>query len=147
MKSKPILQASRRTFIRNSGLAASSVLLPAFEMEAMGAFFKDRKLKLALIGCGGRGTGAANQALEADPNVELIAMSDLFEDRLTSSFSSLMEKYEGTGKMNVPDTQKFIGFDGFQKAIDLADVVILTTPPGFRPYHFEYRRPRISNPT
>lgn len=138
MKSKPILQASRRTFIRNSGLAASSVLLPVFEMEAMGAFFKDRKLKLALIGCGGRGTGAANQALEADPNVELIAMSDLFEDRLTSSFSSLMEKYEGTGKMNVPDTQKFIGFDGFQKAIDLADVVILTTPPGFRPYHFEY---------
>jgi predicted dehydrogenase len=108
------------------------------DLGAMPSLFKDKKLKLALIGCGGRGTGAANQALEADPEVELIAMADLFEDRLSSSYSSLMEKYEATGKMNVPDTNKFVGFDGFKKAIDLADVVILTTPPGFRPYHFEY---------
>lgn len=138
MNHKPKNSDSRRTFIKNSGLAASTLILPSFKMSGMASVFKDRKLKIALIGCGGRGTGAANQALEADPEVELIAMADLFEDRLNSSFGSLMEKYEGTGKMNVPDSNKFVGFDGYRKAIDLADVVILTTPPGFRPYHFEY---------
>jgi predicted dehydrogenase len=138
MNHKPKNSDSRRTFIKNSGLAASTLILPSFQMSGMASVFKDRKLKIALIGCGGRGTGAANQALEADPEVELIAMADLFEDRLNSSFGSLMEKYDGTGKMNVPDSNKFVGFDGYRKAIDLADVVILTTPPGFRPYHFEY---------
>ncbi|MFM1878208.1 MAG: hypothetical protein RLZZ241_1074 [Bacteroidota bacterium] len=138
MKSNAKIEASRRNFIRNSSMAATTLILPSMDLGAMPSLFKDKKLKLALIGCGGRGTGAANQALEADPEVELIAMADLFEDRLSSSYSSLMEKYEATGKMNVPDTNKFVGFDGFKKAIDLADVVILTTPPGFRPYHFEY---------
>ncbi len=138
MKTNKSPDASRRTFIRNSGLAASSLVLPSFELGAMGRVFQDRKLKLALVGCGGRGTGAANQALEADNQVELVAMADLFEDRLTDSYTNLMEKYQGSGQMNVPDSNKFVGFDGFGKAMDLADVVILATPPGFRPYHFEY---------
>lgn len=138
MKTDKSPNASRRTFIRNSSLAASSLVLPSLELGAMGRVFQDRKLKLALVGCGGRGTGAANQALEADSQVELVAMADLFEDRLTSSYGNLMEKYQGSGQMNVPEANKFVGFDGFRKAIDMADVVILATPPGFRPYHFAY---------
>ncbi len=100
--------------------------------------FNEKKLKIALVGCGGRGTGAANQALQADDHLELVAMADIFEDQLNSSYGNLYEKYKDTGKMNVKDKHKFVGFDGFKKAIDLADVVILSTPPGFRPYHFAY---------
>ncbi len=138
MKPTESPHASRRTFIRNSGLAASTLMLPSLELGAMARVFQDRKLKLALVGCGGRGTGAANQALEADPQVELVAMHDLFEDRVASSYANLMEKYQDTGRVNVPEANKFVGFDGYRRAIDLADVVILATPPGFRPYHFEY---------
>lgn len=129
---------SRRKFIKASTLAASATMLPAFDLQAMAGILKNSKLKLALVGCGGRGTGAANQALQADPDVELVAMADLFEDRLASSYNSLAEAYQGTGKVRVKEKSKFVGFDGFKKAIDLADVVILATPPGFRPYHFAY---------
>ena len=128
----------RRTFIKTSALAASGMMLPNLDLQAMGRMFNDKKLKIALVGCGGRGTGAANQALQADDNVELVAMADLFADRLESSYGNLMERYADSGKMNVEESAKFVGFDGYQKAIDVADVVILTTPPGFRPYHFKY---------
>lgn len=130
---------SRRTFIKNTSMATTGALiLPSMNTGAMANVFNEKKLKLALVGCGGRGTGAANQALQADENVQLVAMADLFEDRLNSSYGSLFEKYQDTGKMKVKEKHRFVGFDGFKKAIDLADVVILATPPGFRPYHFTY---------
>ncbi|MBC2839328.1 Gfo/Idh/MocA family protein [Robiginitalea sp. SC105] len=138
MKKSTQTNDTRRTFIKTSALAASAALLPSLEMQAMARVFNETKLKIALVGCGGRGTGAANQALQADPNVELVAMADLFEDRLNDSYGNLAEAYQGTGKINVADKHKFVGFDGFKKAIDLADVVLLATPPGFRPYHFAY---------
>ncbi len=115
-----------------------ALILPSINTGAMANVFNERKLKIALVGCGGRGTGAANQALEADDNVELVAMADLFEDRLNSSYGNLYEKYGNTKKMNVKQAHRFHGFDGYKKAIDLADVVILATPPGFRPHHFAY---------
>lgn len=129
---------SRREFIKNASIASSAIIVPSLGTNAMVNVFNEKKLKIALVGCGGRGTGAANQALEADDHVELVAMADLFEDQLNSSYGHLNEKYKDTGKINVKDKHKFVGFDGFKKAIDLADVVILTTPPGFRPYHFAY---------
>ena len=95
-------------------------------------------LKIAVVGCGGRGTGAVNQALTADSGVQLVAMADAFRDRLDESHSNLSQRYGDTDQMNVPEENKFTGFDGFRHAIDLADVVILATPPGFRPQHFEY---------
>ena len=98
----------------------------------------EKKLKLALIGCGGRGSGAAVQALTADKNVELVAMADAFADRIEKSLKGIQEHFDGEKKINVKAKNQFIGFDAYKKAIDLADVVILTTPPGFRPYHFEY---------
>ena len=91
-------------------------------------------LKVGLIGCGGRGTGAAAQALQADSNVLLTAMGDVFEDRLEESYKALME--EVPTKLKVEKATKFIGFDAYQKVIDSGvDVVLLATPPGFRPQH------------
>src|SRR5690625_565624 len=128
---------SRRDFVKYSALAGAGLLMPT-GAHSMFNVFNEKRLKLAVIGCGGRGSGAAFQALQADSNIELVAMADAFEDRLSSSYSNLAEAYEGTGKVNVKDAHKFVGLDAYKKAIDLADVVILATPPGFRPYHFEY---------
>ena len=101
----------------------------------------DDTIKIALIGCGGRGTGAAMQALLSKQNVKLVAMADAFKDRLDKSYTAITsENDEGVSvkaSVDVPEERKFIGFDAYLKAIPLADVVILATPPGFRPIHFE----------
>ena len=137
-KKQSVLQTSRRDFCKNTALFTAGVMLPGMEMDVMANVFNNKTLKLAVVGCGGRGTGAANQALKADENVELVAMADAFEDRLISSLQSLQKEFEGSKKINVQDKHQYIGFDAYKKAIDQADVVILATPPGFRPYHFEY---------
>lgn len=95
----------------------------------------DTSIKLALVGCGGRGSGAANQALNAGEDVKLVAMADVDPDRLLSSLSSLRKLHPD--RVDVPPERQFEDFDGFKKAIAEADVVILATPPGFRPQHFE----------
>src|SRR5690606_36954038 len=92
-------------------------------------------IKIALIGCGSRGTGAAVQALSTKENLKLVAMADAFRDRLDGSYKILSEKFKA--KVDVPEEHKFVGFDAYKKAIALADVVLLVTPPGFRPIHFE----------
>lgn len=132
------LTPSRRNFVKSSALVTAGMLLPGMELSAMANVFNDKKLKIAVVGCGGRGTGAANQALKADDNVELVAIADAFQDQLDKSLTNLQKAYEGTGKVNVKDKNKFVGFDAYKMAIDQADVVILATPPGFRPHHFEY---------
>ncbi|WP_422079503.1 Gfo/Idh/MocA family protein [Ulvibacterium sp.] len=130
---------SRRDFVKKSALfTGGAMLLPNLQMNAMVNVLNDKKLKIALVGCGGRGTGAAVQALNADDNVELVAMADAFEDRLQSSFMNIAKALGETKKLNVNEKHKFVGFDGAKKAMDLADVVILATPPGFRPEHFAY---------
>lgn len=106
--------------------------------EAMAHVNSVSKLKLAVIGCGGRGTGAAVQALTADPDVELVAMADAFKDRLEESLLSIQEHFENDRTIVVKEENRFVGFDAYKRAIDEADVVILATPPGFRPEHFEY---------
>lgn len=131
-------QNTRRDFVKNTTLLSAGMLLPTLDVGAMANVFENKTLKLALVGCGGRGSGAADQALQADDNVELVAMADAFEDRLTTSFNNLSEKYASTGKIKVKEKNRFVGFDAYKKAIDLADVVILATPPGFRPQHFAY---------
>lgn len=130
---------SRRDFVKKSALfTGGAILLPNMQMSGMVNVFNDKKLKIALVGCGGRGTGAAVQALNADENVELVAMADAFEDRLEGSLANISKEMGETKKVNVPEKNRFVGFDGARKAMDLADVVILATPPGFRPQHFEY---------
>jgi len=96
-------------------------------------------LKIGLIGCGGRGTGAASQALNADPNVQLTAMGDAFSDRLESSLAALKKDKEVGQKVNVKPEQCFTGFDAYKQVIDSGvDVVLLCEPPHFRPSHFKY---------
>lgn len=130
---------SRRDFLGTSAkVMGTGALLSSLPISVSAYAGAAGEVKVALVGCGGRGTGAASQAIEADPDVRLVAMADVFGDRLEKCFKSLSTKYDGKGKVQVNDASKFTDFDGYKKAIDMADVVILTTPPGFRPLHFEY---------
>ena len=131
---------SRRDFVKKSALLTGAMVLPSMQMNAMVNMSNGKKLKIALVGCGGRGTGAASQALRADDNVVLVAMADAFEDRLQGCLTQLNKslKDKAKDKIKVKPKHQFVGFDAAKKAMDLADVVILTTPPGFRPQHFEY---------
>jgi predicted dehydrogenase len=136
---------SRREFVKQSTILAGGL----FVSNLAGANYfsgADDVIKVAVVGCGGRGTGAAMQALSTNQNVRLVAMADAFRDRLDDCYKTLIaeENSDGTGtksslknKIDVPEERRFTGFDGYQKAIALADVVILATPPGFRPLHFE----------
>ncbi|GAA5520701.1 Gfo/Idh/MocA family oxidoreductase [Aliifodinibius salicampi] len=128
---------SRKDFVRNASLAAGGVFLSTFPAMGGQRNKSNEMLKIALIGCGGRGTGAANQALTADSGNQLVAMADAFRDRLDDCYETLSKRYGDTEQLNVPEDHKFTGFDAYKKAIQLADVVILATPPGFRPVHFE----------
>ena len=129
---------TRREFVKKTALASSAILSAPLALEAMVKVNRESKLKLALVGCGGRGSGAAVHALTADDNVDLVAMADAFADRIETSLMGIQEHFEGEKKIRVKEKNRFVGFDAYKKAINLADVVILTTPPGFRPYHFEY---------
>ncbi|MBM1107696.1 Gfo/Idh/MocA family oxidoreductase [Aurantibacter crassamenti] len=129
---------SRRTFVKKSALLSGAVIMPSMEFTSIFNTANNKKLKIALVGCGGRGTGAAIQALNADDNVELVAMADAFEDRLQSSLANITKEMGESKKVKVKKENQFVGFDAAQKAMDLGDVVILATPPGFRPQHFEY---------
>ncbi|WP_157637831.1 Gfo/Idh/MocA family protein [Flexithrix dorotheae] len=95
------------------------------------------QIKVGLVGCGGRGTGAAVQALKAGANIKLVAMADVFKEQLDKSYTHIMAMEEIKGQVEVPEKNKFVGFDGYLKVIQESDVVLLATPPGFRPAHFE----------
>ncbi|WP_300603114.1 Gfo/Idh/MocA family oxidoreductase [Niabella sp.] len=133
-------KTTRRDFVKNGSLIAGGLL--AAPVMGNVNFFSGAKgeIKIALIGCGGRGTGAVSQALSTKQNVKLVAMADAFKDRIDSCYKTITSKDDSgisPEKINVPEANKFTGFDAYKKAIALADVVILTTPPGFRPIHFE----------
>jgi len=135
----PSTSSSRRDFLKLSGsLAAGSAIAQAIgaKIYAQG----DSAIRLALVGCGGRGTGAVADAFSATGGpVKLVAMADLFERRLQSSLANLEKR--AADKVDVPPDRQFIGFDAYKKAIDClgpGDVVLLTTHAAFRPLHFEY---------
>ena len=95
-------------------------------------------LRIGLIGCGGRGSGAANEALGADKNVELVAMGDVFEDRLKASLNNLKANGKVAARIKVDPDHCFVGLDAYQKVLNSGiDVVLLATPPGFRPLHLK----------
>src|SRR6266849_11061915 len=118
---------SRRSFLKTSSTAmAGGALLGALPVErfALGAS-PGETLKLALVGCGGRGSGAANQALSTGGGVKLVAMADVFKDQLEGSLNNL--KKEHKEKVEVNEDTMFIGFDAYKHAIASADVVVLAT--------------------
>lgn len=130
------LSLSRRRFVKTTGaiVAGSPFALNILHTSPAFAGVNSDTLKVGLVGCGGRGTGAANQALNADPNVVLHAVADVFEDEMNNSLENL-KKAHGK-KVQVAKDHQFLGFDAYQKLIDSGvDVVLLATPPGFRPDH------------
>ncbi|MEQ9287159.1 MAG: Gfo/Idh/MocA family oxidoreductase [Cyclobacteriaceae bacterium] len=132
---KEIQNQSRRSFVKTSAtIAAGGTLLGSLPMVSFGAA-PQSDLKIGLVGCGGRGTGAAHEALKTAPNVKLVAMGEVFEDRLSGSYQRLKSTFDA--QVQVPSSHQFIGFDAYQKVIDKCDVVILATPPPFRPIHLE----------
>jgi myo-inositol 2-dehydrogenase / D-chiro-inositol 1-dehydrogenase len=143
-----LARQSRRKFFKTTAagsVAGAWVVQPRW-IHAAG---NDAPIKVALIGCGARGSGAAAQAMATGMNVRLWAMADAFNDRIEDSLKALqvgaagnynLGKGDGFGKLiDVPPERRFVGLDAYRKAIDCgADVVILTGPPAYRPLHFEY---------
>jgi predicted dehydrogenase len=108
-------------------------------MPRPGYAAESNTIKIALVGCGGRGTGAAAQALSTKGPTKLWAVADVFEHRVQGCLANLKQAHEK--QLDVSDERQFIGLDGFKKTIDSldkGDVVLLATPPGFRPIHVEY---------
>jgi myo-inositol 2-dehydrogenase/D-chiro-inositol 1-dehydrogenase len=128
--------ANRRKFIKNSTLIAGTLLTTPLAVSSSAYVAGSDVIKVALIGCGGRGTGAASQVLTTHPSTKLVAMVDAFKSRLDDSYKALLEKH-GSDKVDVSNDHKFVGLSGYKDAIPLADLVLLTTPPGFRPDHME----------
>ena len=94
-------------------------------------------IKIGLVGCGGRGSGAAEQALTADSNTKLFAVADAFQDRLEDGLEYI-KKQEIGSRVDVPKERQYTGFDAYKHVIDQVDLVLLTTPPHFRPIHLAY---------
>ena len=142
---------TRRTFTKTGAAgiatAAGAMLFQTLSAKAFAA--GDETIKIALVGCGSRGTGAASQALQTKGPVKLWAMADLYADRLEGSLANLTKgeaaDYDRDAhgglqsKIDVPPERRFVGFDAYQKAVDSGvDMVILATHPHFRPTHYEY---------
>ena len=121
---------SRRDFLRQGSTA---VLAAAAIPRVHGG--SSELLRVGLVGCGGRGTGAAANALRADPHTRLVAMGDTFGDFLANSLRTLQGAADIAAQVQVDEDHRFTGFDAYQGVIDSSDVVLLATPPHFRPTH------------
>ena len=136
MSKSPV--TSRREFLKNTGRVAAASALAAAVPHVHAA--ENNTIQVALVGCGGRGTGAAANALSVKNGpIKLVALADVFEGRLKGSYAGL--KKEFADQVDVPEDRKFVGFDAYKKAMDClkpGDVAIFATPPGFRWVHFTY---------
>jgi len=125
---------TRRHFLKTSTTTATA--LAGMSVAASAYAAGSDRLRIGLIGCGGRGSGAASQALSTGDNVVLTAMGDVFEDQLQKSLRNLSRNDDFGSRVKVSGDKCFIGLDAYQKVIDSGiDVVLLATPPGFRPQH------------
>jgi predicted dehydrogenase len=128
---------SRRGFLAGTaaGVAAAPFLRGTRPARAAG-LSQTQEIRVGLVGCGGRGTGAATEALRADKNVRVVALGDAFADRLDSSLAALLRDEAAAGRVDVPKERRFVGFDAYKGVIDAGvDVVLLASPPHFRPLH------------
>jgi myo-inositol 2-dehydrogenase/D-chiro-inositol 1-dehydrogenase len=128
---------NRRNFLKSTTIALGGILVSPQPTRTFLSNSNDDILKIALIGCGKRGAGAAAQALNTSKNVKLVAMADVFKDQLDSALFHLSKIPKLKDQIDVPESARFVGFDAYKKAIEMADVVLLATPAPFRPDHFE----------
>lgn len=127
--------ASRRQFLLTG--TAAAVAAPAILSSVSRAAENGDKLRIGLVGCGGRGTGAAGNALTADPNTVLVSVGDAFTDPANRAVDGLRAQFGD--RIQVPQDRRFTGLDAYKKVIDSGvDVVLLASPPGFRPVHLRY---------
>lgn len=133
------LAANRREFLKSTGAVAAVSALAGVKLPAVHAA-DSQTVQVALIGCGGRGTGAASNALSTQKGpVRLVAMADVFPNKMAGSYSGLTREHKEL--VTVPDDRKFLGFEAYKQAIDClrpGDVAVLTTPPAFRWVQFAY---------
>ena len=140
-------EQGRRDFIKRSTMAVAASAAQLGIARSAHAAGSDI-LRIGVVGCGGRGSGAAIQALNADRNTKLVAMADAFEDRLETSYKNLSaatvpysqveQSDDLASRVDVSPEHRFVGFDAYKQVIDLVDVVILATPPHFRPHQLAY---------
>jgi predicted dehydrogenase len=137
MSTHPEKSASRRNFLKTSSLlVAGGAVASQLNVARAAHSFGSDTIKIGLIGCGGRGTGAAAQAMNTEGSVKLVAMGDVFADRVQGAFRGL--KGQHGDKVEVTKEKMFDGVDAYTKVLETdCDLVILATPPGFRPQHFE----------
>ena len=133
---------SRRQFLRSSSAITAGIVAAPFVLTGRGAQLSPGDtIRVGLVGCGGRGSGAAMQAMNADSNVQLVAVADAFETSLQNGLREIRrtaEKEGAAAKIKVTPEKCFVGLDAYQKVIDSGvDLVILATPPGFRPRHLK----------
>ncbi len=137
---------NRRDFVMTSTAAAVGGLSLSRAADLRVQPASAEAIRIGVIGCGGRGTGATVQALSTTQDVKLVAMADAFDDRVQTSYETITstERDDWLGgsidlraRIDVPPERRFSGFDAYKQVLPLVDVVILATPPGFRPTHFE----------
>ncbi|MEM9587955.1 MAG: Gfo/Idh/MocA family oxidoreductase [Planctomycetota bacterium] len=136
----PDTAPDRRNFIKLAGASAAASSILAAQQPVHAA--EDNTIQIALVGCGGRGTGATFNALEVDNGpVKVVALADVFEKNLNNTHFALTNNESTKDRVDLPEDRRFLGFDGYQKAMDVlrpGDVVILATPPAFRWVHYQY---------
>ena len=129
--------STRRNFLKGTAVTAAGAALSSSIARTAHAQGSD-EIRFALIGCGGRGSGASQNIFETKGNVKLVACADAFQPKISSAIANLSRKY--ANKIDVPPDRMYAGFDGYKKAIDDSDcdLVVIATPPGFKPQQFEY---------
>jgi predicted homoserine dehydrogenase-like protein len=120
---------SRRQFLKTSAGASAALAMPAILSRNAGAAENGETLRIGVIGCGGRGTGAASQALQADPNTVLVALADAFPEPVAKSLDSLQKQAAIADRVKVPPEKQFVGLDAYQKLIDSGVDVVLQGAP------------------
>ncbi|MEX0725914.1 MAG: Gfo/Idh/MocA family oxidoreductase [Planctomycetaceae bacterium] len=129
---------NRREFLQQGAVATMAGLALSSSLQSSAHAAGSDVIKIGLVGCGGRGTGAAAQALAADPQNQLVAVGDTFTDQVENSLKNLRESSGAGERILVDKDHQFVGFDAYKYVIDSCDVVLLATPPHFRPAHLKY---------
>ncbi len=127
---------TRRDFLKTAAVTAGTAAMAA-NLTMLSNVHADGPdtIRVGLVGCGGRGTGAATQCVQGGDNVRLVAMGDAFRDRLDGARNNLMNNRNLAGRIEVPANRCFVGLNAYEQVIANCDLVILATPPGFRPTH------------